>query len=262
MLDFHTHTMLCGHAEGELEEYVKEAIKRKIKIYGVSDHAPLPDNLREGVSMRQDQAEDYIAIVQSLSGKYSDRIDIRIGFEVDFPIRDSFNSKYLNDDRIDYLIGSCHYLGDWPVDHSDFANEYEIRGVDNVYIEYYNSLYECAKSGLFNIIGHFDLPKKFGFRPSKNMNDRIVKIAKAASGTNTAVELNTSGLRKPVKEIYPSIDILKILFQENVAVTIGSDSHSPNDVGADYNAALENIKKVGYTKLVQFKKRKLLPYEI
>jgi histidinol-phosphatase (PHP family) len=70
------------------------------------------------------------------------------------------------------------------------------------------------------------------------------------------VEINTSGLRKPVKEIYPSGDIVEIFFQENVPVTLGSDSHSPDDVCEGYPLAIEMLKKTGYRKISGFTKRK------
>jgi histidinol-phosphatase (PHP family) len=256
MIDFHTHTYLCEHATGAPEEYVESAITKGIGILGFSDHAPLPEGLREGITMTERQVDEYIAIVKKLQEKYRERISIRLGFEVDFPLRDSFNRDILVDSRIDYLIGSCHYLGNWPVDYHEAIREYDIRGVDSVYSAYYDSLLECAASGMFDIIGHFDLTKKFGYRASVDMTQKIRSIAKAAARTGTAVELNTSGLRKPVREIYPSDRIIQVLFEENVAVTLGSDAHSPGEVGSDFDKALSVITRIGYTKVAVFEKRK------
>jgi histidinol-phosphatase (PHP family) len=254
-VDFHSHTYLCGHASGTPDEYIQSAIRNGIKIYGFSDHAPLPEHLRDQVTMSPDQTEMYISMIDQKKQEYKDRISIRIGFEVDFPIWDSFDKKYFNDPRLDYLIGSCHLLGEWPVDHSAVMDQYEIRGVDNVYAEYFENLLGCASSGLFNIIGHFDLPKKFGYRPKRDFSAKIREIARAAKSTNTAVELNSSGLRKLVKEIYPSESIVKILFEENTAVTLGSDSHLPGDVGADFDKSVAVLRKVGYKKIASFEKR-------
>ncbi|HEY1405231.1 MAG TPA: histidinol-phosphatase HisJ [Spirochaetota bacterium] len=256
MIDFHTHTYLCEHATGNPEEYVESALAQGITILGFSDHAPLPDGLREGITMHSYQIEEYIGIVERMQNRFDGRIAIRLGFEVDFPFRDSFDRKYLIDPRIDYLIGSCHYLGNWPLDYSEAAHEYASRGIDNVYDSYYDSLLACAASGMFNIIGHFDLAKKFGYRSTKDMTSKIRSVAKAAARTNTAVELNTSGLRKPVNEIYPSETIIRILFEENVPVTLGSDAHAPQEVGADFDKAVALLRKVGYSKISAFEKRK------
>ena len=166
MVDFHTHTYLCEHATGTPEEYIAEAISKGLFILGFSDHAPLPDYLRDGISMFPHQAEEYIALIEHLKDEYKRKISIRIGFEVDFPLRDSFEKKYFDDPRIDYLIGSCHFLGDWALDSPESEKEWNLRGIDQVYSDYYDSLLICAESGLFDIIGHFDLAKKFGFFPT------------------------------------------------------------------------------------------------
>jgi histidinol-phosphatase (PHP family) len=256
MVDFHTHTYLCEHATGTPSEYADEAIRKGLLILGFSDHAPLPDHLRDGISMFPHQAEEYISMIENLKNEYRKKLEIRIGFEVDFPLWDSFDAGYFDDSRIDYLIGSCHFLGDWAIDSPDSGNEWNRRGIDQVYSDYYDSLLLCADSGLFDIIGHFDLAKKFGYLPKADFTPQIRRVAQAAARTETAVELNTSGLRKPAQEIYPSESIIKILFEENVPVTLGSDSHLPMDVGADFDKALALLKKYGYRKISVFDKRK------
>ncbi len=88
------------------------------------------------------------------------------------------------------------------------------------------------------------------------MNPVVEKIAKILSRKGTVVEVNTSGLLKPVAEIYPSDDIIDILFRNNVAVTLGSDSHTPEDVCYGYGLALDKLKSAGYRKLTGFTSRK------
>ena len=257
MEDFHTHTYLCEHAKGTPREYAASAFAKGLTTLGFSDHAPLPDGFREGVTMHPHQVEEYLSMIEAVREEFRDKLNIRIGFEVDYPLRGSFDLKYMSDQRVDYLIGSCHYLQDWPFDHHDYTHEYEERGIDAVYSDYYDTLAEIADSGLFNIIGHFDLTKKFGFRAQADMTAKIAHVAEAAARTSTAVEMNTSGLRKPVKEIYPAENIVKILFEHNVPVTMGSDAHAPNEVGADFDKASELLKKCGYRKIASFKKRKM-----
>ena len=257
MVDFHTHTSLCEHATGSAADYVASAVSKGLSVIGISDHAPLPDGLREGVTMRPGDIEGYISSVEAARDAFTERIEVRVGFEVDFPLHDTFDRRYFTDPRIDYLIGSCHYIGTWPMDHPDYKDDYFRRGVDTVYSDYYDSLEACAASGLFNIIGHFDLAKKFGYRPMKDMTKKITAVAKAAARTNTAVEMNTAGLRKPVGEIYPSPEIVKILFDCDVPVTLGSDAHAPEEVGSDFAKAIELVRDAGYRRIATFEKRRL-----
>jgi histidinol-phosphatase (PHP family) len=256
MVDFHVHTSLCGHATGTADQYIITAIDRGIQYLGFSDHAPLPKKLRDGITMRPDQTEAYLQLVAEKRAAYRDRINIKTGFEVDFPLRETFDVTYLSDPRIDFLLGSCHYLDDWPCDRTSSIPVYEEKGADAIYTLYFDCVLAMIESAYFNIVAHLDLVKKYGYRPDGDFTAIITRIAKAIAKNKMAVELNTSGLRKPVKEIYPSEAILTILYEHDVAVTLGSDSHAPEEVGSGFDQAFSLLHKVGYRKIVAFSQRK------
>jgi len=258
MIDFHNHTFLCGHATGTPIEYAQNAIEKKIRIFGFSDHAPLPDHLRKDVSMAADEAEGYISMIQEVREAMKGSLDIRIGFEVDFPFFDTFEKEYFTDDRLDYLIGSCHLIGDLPVDYDLNLAVYDKFGIDGVYQRYYDMLLELAKSGSVNIIGHLDLPKKFKFFPVQNFMPVIEQIAKAAAISGTAVEINTAGLRKPVAEMYPSREILEILRDAGTMITLGSDSHAPHEAGMDIDRACQLLKDMNIPSVAAFSERNVV----
>lgn len=252
MVNYHNHTILCGHADGSMEEYILAAIKKGVREFGFSDHAPLPEHLREGISMLPEEAEHYITEVLTFKDKFAGSIDVKLGFEVDFPRFETFEHSYLSDPRIDFIIGSVHYMGDWGFDNPDQRNRYDERPIDDIYIDFYALIESLVDSRFCDIIGHFDLIKKFGHRCNGDMSHVIRRIAKKMSQYGIAAEVNTSGLYKPVKEIYPSDKIIKIFFEENVPVTLGSDSHSPDDVCRGYDAAISMLKNAGYRKVSGF----------
>jgi len=256
VVDYHIHTYLCGHASGTPDDYINAAIDENLLEIGFSDHAPLPSGLREGITMLPEQTDFYINLIDQKRINYKDKIDIKLGFEVGYPIRESFDKKYLIDDKLDYLIGSCHFLGDWAFDNSEYVDEFANRDIDEIYSEYYSNIKDIALSGYFNIIGHFDLMKKFGHRPTMNFRKTIEELAKIISERDIAVEINTSGLRKPVREMYPSDEIIEILYGMNVPITLGSDSHSPDEVGYMFHQAIDKLKAIGYNKISGFYKRK------
>ncbi|PKL41368.1 MAG: histidinol phosphate phosphatase [Spirochaetae bacterium HGW-Spirochaetae-1] len=256
LVNLHNHTSLCGHARGTMDEYIISAREKGIAVMGFSDHAPLPSHLRNGITMEPEQTEEYIALVENKKIEFDGSMEILLGFEVDFPLHDSFPQKYFTDARIDYLIGSCHFIDDWPFDHDDYVHEFDSRDINDVYTRYFEIIGDLVGSRLFDMVGHFDLVKKFGHRATKDFSATIDRIAGMMSSLDIAAEINTSGLIKPVKEMYPSDDILKIFFDNNVPITLGSDSHSPEHVGYMFDAALEKIKKAGYTSLSFFRKRK------
>lgn len=255
LVDYHTHTSLCGHATGTVEEYIEAAIAKGLSEIGFSDHAPLPEGLCEGITMLDVQTEEYLSSIVSQASKYKSRIAVRTGFEVDFPLHNTFEQKYFTDPRIDYLIGSCHFIDNWAFDHPAFIDGFSKRDIDEIYSRYYEIIRELASSGRFQIIGHFDLVKKFGHRAKREFAKEIALIF---NGTHNSisVEINTAGLRKPVEEIYPSEDIVSQLFSLNVPVTLGSDSHSPDEVGYEFHRAVEMLKKAGYRKISAFEKRR------
>jgi len=100
-----------------------------------------------------------------------------------------------------------------------------------------------------------DLVKKFGHRPTADLTEDIGRTADVFKSAGVTVEINTSGLRKPVKEIYPSLDVLKIYQKAGVPITFSSDSHDPLDVGRDYDKAAALAKAAGYGDYRVFRRR-------
>jgi histidinol-phosphatase (PHP family) len=256
MVDYHTHTNRCGHAYGTVEEYIESALLKNIREIGFSDHTPLPESIRYGYTMSASEVEPYIGTIEEYRARYKDMISVRLGFEVDFPIQDSFDSKYFSDMRIDYLIGSCHFIDGWPFDHPDFIDGYRDRNIDDIYARYFSVMESLAGSGLFDIVGHFDIVKKFGYRSNQDISPIVEKIARIMAANNLAAEINTAGMIHTVREMYPSDDILQVFFNCNVPITIGSDAHKPEQVGYQFPEAIEKITRAGYRKISGFSKRK------
>jgi histidinol-phosphatase (PHP family) len=261
--DYHTHTELCGHASGTTDEYILEAVKKNLNEIGFSDHAPLPEGLREGITMLPGETEQYIELIENKKVEYRDKIEVKCGFEIDFPLTSALDRKYLTDARLDYLIGSCHFLGQWAFDHPDNIEEFDKRDIDNIYNEYYKIILDLVQSGYFNIIGHFDLVKKFGHRAKTDFTKIVENLARAiAKQKNLAFELNTAGLRKPVGEIYPSKAIIEIFYKFNVPVTFGSDAHKPEEVAYMFNEAVDMLKAAGYRKISGFSRKQMYDINI
>ena len=256
MVDYHTHTNRCGHASGTVEEYVESALSNNILEIGFSDHAPLPESISDGYTMSASEVEPYIGSIEECRERYKDRIAVRLGFEVDFPLQGSFDKKYFSDHRIDYLIGSCHFIDGWPFDHPDFIEGYRGRDIDDIYASYYSVMESMAGSKLFDIMGHFEIIKKFGYRPKRDFGPAVEKIAKIMAAGGIAAEINTAGMIHPVREMYPSDRIIQIFFNCSVPITIGSDAHKPEQVGNLFPEAIDKITRAGYRKISGFSKRK------
>ncbi|MFA6568957.1 MAG: histidinol-phosphatase [Victivallales bacterium] len=259
LLDYHVHTFLCKHATGIPDEYVDAAIRNGISEMGFSDHCPWPFGFDPKCRMKTCEFHSYRQIVSDLKEKHEASIKVKFGLEVDWvPGRMDEVFRNLDNEDFDYLIGSVHYTDEFPFDNPDFVEKWREKGVaDNVWHRYFDLILQMVESGKFNIIGHLDLPKKFGYYPASmdKINKLILKVFTVASENNMAIELNTSGLRKPVREIYPSLEILKLAGKCNLMITLGSDSHAPNEVAANFADAVSLAKSAGYTHICSFEKR-------
>ena len=257
LVDYHTHSSLCKHADGSLEEYIVHAVAMKLKEIGCSDHSPMPNDFDIQHRMTIEQFhQTYKPEVLALREKYRDRITVKFALEGDFfPGTEHWVREFNSQREFDYIIGSVHYLGEWGFDNPTFVHKYEERNVDEVYDQYYDHIKRSAAAKLFDIIGHCDLVKKFGHRPSKNMEEVLREVFKVVKSVDMAVEVNTSGLRKPVKEVYPSEQILRILHEYKIPLALGSDAHSPDEIGRDFDVAKQLIEKYGNGKISVFTKR-------
>ena len=256
--DYHIHTFLCGHAVGEPLEYAEAAIKAGLEEIGFSDHAPFVHYEDPSITMSIKQLPEYYRMMEDVRKKYSNRLCIKIGIEADYvPGYEHKTKAILEDYPYDYVIGSVHFIKDWGFDNPGEFEEWDEQDVDQVYRDYYALLRQCAQTGMYDIMGHVDLVKKFGHRSTQDFTGEIKKTALVFKEHGVAVEINTSGLRKPVKEMYPSLLNLKIYADAGVPLTFGSDSHDPNDVGRDFEKAIVLAKEAGYGEYVLFKGRKI-----
>lgn len=257
LVDYHTHNSLCKHADGNLEEYILHALNIGLNEIGCSDHAPMPNDFDAQHRMDVQQFQQiYKPEVLKLKEKYKKKLTVKFALEGDFfPGTEDWVKEFNSQHKFDYIIGSVHYLGEWGFDNPIFVHKYEERNVDAVYEQYYDYIKRSASSRLFDIIGHCDLVKKFGHRPSKNMEEILREVFKVVKAADMAVEINTSGLRKPVKEVYPSEQILKMLHEYKIPLALGSDAHAPTDVGKDFDIAKQLITTYGNGKISLFSNR-------
>lgn len=256
-VDYHTHTPLCGHAVGEPWQYVEQAINIGLEEMGFSDHAPLVTHEESRYTMKSDELPLYHGMIEEVQRRYS-RFTIKLGLEADYvPGFEEKTRVLLSAYPYDYVIGSVHFIDAWAFDDPEEKIKWKDKDIDSVYRDYYKILRLSAESGLFDIMGHVDLVKKFGHRPNEDMTDEIQKTAKVFKKTGVTVEINTSGLRKPVQEIYPSLSALKIYQAMDVPITFSSDAHDPMDVGRDYDKAATLAREAGYQEYRVFKKRRV-----
>jgi histidinol-phosphatase (PHP family) len=243
--DYHTHTVRCGHASGTAVAYIEAARAAELLAIGVADHLPLLPRHDPDLSMEACDLFDYVAEVRGL--KEAVPGFVLLGIEADYrPETVSDVRALLESESFDYVIGSVHHLGDWGFDDPRQMDGYDSREIDDVWVEYLELVGEAAESGLFTILGHLDLVKKFGYRPTRALDNELDRVVDRIAWAGVLIEINTAGLHKPVQEAYPSPDILRRLRDAGVAITFGSDAHRPEEVGRDFAHAVDLAREAGY----------------
>ncbi len=250
-IDIHNHTKLCNHAEGEIEDFVIKAISEKVDIFGFSDHAPM--NFDQKYRMSFNQMKEYENSILHVKEKYIKDIEILLGYEVDF-LENLVDERVINA-NVDFLIGSVHFLKKWGFDNPEFIGEYKNKDIDTIWEEYFEAIRQMAKSGLFDIIGHIDLIKVFKYLPKKDIRIIAKESIKAIKKADMVVEINSAGLRKPVKEIYPGNEIMELISEYDISVTFSSDAHRMEEINYKKDETVALAKKFGYTKCAIFRER-------
>ncbi len=244
--DYHLHTPLCKHASGAPEEYARRAVERGIEEIGFSDHSPMPPGFDPEWRMSIGQYGDYVDMVRACRKAFPGLV-IRLGLEADYhPGTEGFVREILGRHEFDYVIGSVHFLGDWGFDNPENAGRFEGRDLHATYAEYYGLVAALARTGLYDIVGHPDVIKKFGHRPSRDYEPLERAALEAVAEAGMALDVNTSGLRRPAREIYPSLRILRAARSMGIGITFGSDAHEPGRVGDAFADAAAHAKAAGY----------------
>lgn len=258
MIDYHIHTALCGHAKGEISEYCQQAVKTGLTEIGFADHFPFNYEARFSVPVREltmpeIKISEYLELIDKVK-RDNTKLEIKKGFEVDYyPKENLFYNNYLKIwDEIDYVIGSVHFLDEWGFDQVEYGFKIEEFGISKLWQDYFEAIKSMiAQYGNYiDIIGHLDLPKKLGWLLPELLNEQIFNILKLIKDRELILEINTSGLDRPVKEIYPSMQILKWAFEKGIEITTGSDAHNPQEVGRYFSQAKEMLTAIGFKKLV------------
>jgi histidinol-phosphatase (PHP family) len=265
--DYHVHTFRCGHAGGESRAYVFAAIAAGLAEIGFTDHIPLyflPEERRDPkLAMREDQFEEYVSEVRALAREFEGRIAVRLGLEADFAEgHEEELAKWLGRAEWDLVLGSVHWVAGGWIDAPGAPRRFETEGTEPLYREYYRLLAKAAATGFFDVLTHFDLPKKFGHRPPEPVADAEERAVASAAAAGCAVEISSAGLRKPVGEIYPEGRLLRRLVSAGVPVTFSSDAHAPAEVGRGYGRTVEHARTAGAKEFVTFVRRRKIFHPI
>jgi histidinol-phosphatase (PHP family) len=241
------------------ERYRTVAAERGIEELGVSEHVHRFAQALEVWThpfWRASAVDDLDAYCDFVR----ERTDLRLGIEADFVAGREERMRDLLEARDwDYVIGSVHFLRDAAVDHPGY-DVWDVRSQDpeRVWRQYFDTLGEAARCGLFDVLAHPDLIKVWGPerpRPDGDLRRFYDRAMEGIAESGIAVEVSTAGLRKPAAEIYPARAFLEMVVDAGNPIALSSDAHVPDHLGHGYEHALELLDQVGVRELCVFEGR-------
>ncbi|WP_379130525.1 histidinol-phosphatase [Paenibacillus sp. sgz500958] len=259
--DLHTHHFRCGHADGNIRDYIEAGIAAGLEVIGISDHTPYFGSPSEQafphIAMGKSELSSYVKEVLALKAEYEGVIDVLLGIESDyFPEHAKLYRDTLAAYPFDYIIGSVHNTGGVSIFNKGRWKGLSPKAQIATKTEYYRLIKESARSGMFQILGHIDAmkgnyPAFSDIQAEEPLEDCLRTIAECG----VAIEINTSGKTKLSGGWYPSDAILERALHYGIEVTFGSDAHKPSRVGDEREAVAVRLKEIGFTHWVYFKQK-------
>lgn len=282
LADYHVHTEFSNDSVYPMEEVVKDAIALGIKDICFTDHVdygpyrdwddprgikyrPGDEGEPEQVALTNVDYGKYFPMIEKLQGKYKDKIAIKAGLEFGVQIHTIPQyEKLFNSYPFDFIILSIHQVGDQEF----WTNEYQNGRTQQEYNEgYYKELLSVVRNyHNYSVLGHMDLIVRYdsyGVYPFEKLKPLLTEILKTVIADGKGIEVNTSNHRYELSDMTPSRDVLK-LYRElgGTIITIGSDSHKKEHLGAYIDWAKEELRKLGYTQFCTFEKMKPIFHEL
>jgi len=277
-MDYHSHHWRCGHARGNIEDYIKAAIDRGLAEIGIADHfpygptSPNPDFEalpRKERGMAIAEFPEYIEEIKELRGKYRGVIQVRISTEMAFaapgPLLDrqmEVLGPFMAD--LDYLLCGLHWIriDDEIVGlHVDNAPKaLQTHGEDRIHSAYIEKMTAMVETGCFDIVTHLDNHKLLWLPNEPVYSDAhwqsMLTLLDSIKANGVAVEINTHATRKGCLSQFPSDGIVRAMIERSIPLVLSSDAHRPGDIGHGFDDFIRKARKWGLTHLCSYEKRK------
>ena len=279
LMDCHTHTQFSVDSEADIGLCVKRAAELGLAAYAITDHCECnawygeehysddEKKLRESFDYAAD-FENSVSAVTAIKEKYAGRLNLLCGVELGQILHDTEAAKLVNaDSRVDFIIGSVHQVLGEP---DFYFIDYEKLTMDEIYgllERYFKEVCDLSRTDLFDVVGHMTyclryMKQRHGIEADiSRYDDIIAETFRCLAQNGKGIEINTSGLRQGFGDCFPNLKYVK-LFRDmgGEIVTIGSDSHTVEDIAANTAEGAELAGAAGFRRLAYFKKRK--PYFI
>lgn len=243
--------------QANVDRYLEAAESAGVEEMGVSEHIHrFTDSLQiwDHAFWRENAVDDLAAYCEFVR-----TTELKLGIEMDWVAgKEDRIANVLDAHDFDYVIGSVHFVRDLAVDHDVYDVWDELADPDKVWALYFETFAEGIATGLYDVCAHPDLVKVWGGSrpaPSRDLRYFYEPLVQAIADTDTAVEVSTAGWRKPVGELYPADAFAEMCIDAGAPFALSSDAHVPEQVGHEYDRAVETMRGWGVKELAVFTNR-------
>jgi histidinol-phosphatase (PHP family) len=262
LIDYHVHERHSRDTwSATVENYVRAAEERGIDEVAFTTHLITagPDVV---VGIRLHEIPEYLEEIRR--AQETTKVRLLAGLEVDyFPQEERRIEKILGEHSLDIVLGSTHYVNGVDIGSRRQAEEFFAgRPISEGADEYYTVWRGAIESGLFDVMAHPDYWRKYIhiFRRPVGWDDfgsAVYDCLDSLVSHGVGIEVNTSGYRHGVGGSFPLQQFLDASYKAGVrTVTVGSDSHTPSQLGYRLGEAEEQLRRAGYSTLSSFRGRK------
>jgi histidinol-phosphatase (PHP family) len=261
--DYHLHSHYSRDSRQSIMDVCSRAVELGIAEIAITDHA---DYIRGDIGANYYEPKGYFADLEKAREAFEGRLTIRAGVEIGEPHRFTDEADALLDNYpYDFVIGSLHWVGDDLILSSDY---FEGREIDDAYRSYFDEMLEMVKVSRFDVVGHIDVGKRYGFDAYGEYDiapyeEAMREIYRALIERGKGIEINQGSLRRMVNEPAPNLTALSWYREEGGEIlTLGSDGHKPSDVGFCLSSAIEMAKSAGFSHVTGFSGRNPHPLSL
>lgn len=257
--DYHVHSDYSCDCHASLTQMARAATELGLPEVGFSEHFDLiPEDPCHGFL----RLDEWWSALRQCQRAFDGTLSIRAGIEIGEPHRFPAEVQSLTQEYTwDYIIGSVHWVADKMVFESDYFDQ----PVGDAYRSYFAELHRMIQVAEFDILAHLDIVKRYGFDHYGPFDPRLYEeeirsVLRACANRNLALEVNTSTLRRSIRELSPTKTILTWFREEGGRwITLGSDAHAPGHVGFGLEQAILAIQEAGFAYLATYKDREPSP---
>ncbi|MBR2284750.1 MAG: histidinol-phosphatase HisJ family protein [Ruminococcus sp.] len=275
LIDCHTHTQYSMDSEADIHSCAEHALEAGLAAYGISDHCevncwyPAEHYEKQGVDMSLSDYYNYAAdfeaslsAVTRLKEEYAGRLNILCGTELGQAHHDTgLADRIVSDERLDYVLGSVHQIRNEKDFYFINYRQYTPEQLHGLLKRYFTEIYELCCWGKIDILSHLDYCRRYmkcGYQIDFDISvfDEIIAEAfRELIKRGKGIEINTSGLRQGFGDTFPGLKYAK-LFRElgGEVLSVGSDSHTPEDIGANVRDGVNIAKAAGFEYIAYFRR--------